>query len=510
MKTTPINPKTTRREAIKTGLGAASLATLSAGIMAPVAISTATVAIGNTASAEQVSHGIAVTEPATGIVMFPDYARAIAQFAYIWGWPMVNMINRRTAITQAPQPGHINGVLPAAPRGQIGMLADYIEPSETFVACPNQDVVYGLGFFSLDEEPVVIQVPDFGDRFWVYALYDARTDQFGQLGKPYGSRPGFYLLVGPNWRGLKPDGITEVLRCSTSLGNAIPRVFQDDTPEDKKAIQAVINQVVAYPLKDFTGKMKTIEWAKAPNIPGPQSKGEETKWVVPEKFFDQFGEALDLVDPLPGEEALYGQFQLLLDSAAKDPELKKVLVATAVEMEDKVVKQGFFQWKHNGRPAGNGWNRSTNNAQWGLDYFNRAGTAKSNMFDNRPNETQYFYTDYDAAGGELNGNGGYEITFAKGEEPPVNGFWSLTLYNDKHLFHPNDLKRYSLGTKNKNLKRNADGSLTLHAGAQSPGGDKEVNWLPAPSGHFSLYLRAYWGKEGILDGSWTPPVIRKA
>jgi hypothetical protein len=449
-----------------------------------------------------------MAEPATGIVMQPDYARMIAQMAYVWGWPMVNMINRRAAITQAPQPGHLNGVLPAAPRGQIAMLADYIEPTETFVACPNQDVVYGLGFFSLDEEPVVIQVPDFGNRFWVYALYDARTDQFGEVGKPYNSRPGFYLLAGPNWKGLKPAGITEVVRCPTSLANAIPRVFQDDTTEDKKAIQAVINQVVAYPLKDFTGKMKTIDWSKVPDIQGPKSSGEETKWVIPEKFFDQFGEVLDIVDPLPGEEAMYGQFRLLLDSATKDPELKKVLVATAVDTENKVIKD-FFQWKHNGRPAGNGWNRSTNNAQWGLDYFNRTGTAKSNMFDNRPNETQYFYTDYDGAGAELNGKNGYEITFPTGQEPPVNGFWSMTLYNDKHLFHPNDFKRYSLGTKNKNLKRSGDGSLTLYVGAKSPGGDKQTNWVPAPDGPFSLYIRAYWGKEGILDESWQPPVIRK-
>ena len=180
-------------------------------------------------------------QPATGIVMHPGYAKSIAQLAYVWGWPMVNVINRRAAITQAPQPGHLNGVLPAAPRGQIAMLTDYIEPSETFVTCPNQDVVYGLGFFSLDEEPVVIQVPDFGDRFWVYALYDARTDQFGYPGKPYKSKPGFYLLVGPRWKGLKPAGIMDVFRCSTSLANAIPRVFQDDTPDDKRAIQPVLN-----------------------------------------------------------------------------------------------------------------------------------------------------------------------------------------------------------------------------------------------------------------------------
>ena len=423
-------PEINRRDAMKGSFGAASLAALGAGVAVPVSISaTSAIVTTDRAEAQQASATSSdMTQPATGVLMQPGYARTIAQMAYVWGWPMVNMINRRAAITKAPQPGHLNGVLPAAPRGQIAMLADYIEPSETFVTCPNQDVVYGLGFFSLDVEPVVIQVPDFGDRFWVYALYDARTDQFGHLGKPYKSKPGFYLLAGPRWRGLKPDGITDILRCSTSLANAIPRVFQDDTPEDKKAIQAVINQIVVYPLKDFTGQMKTIEWSNVPEIPGPKSTGEETKWVVPEKFFDEFGEVLDIVDPLPGEEALYAQFRLLLDSAAKDAELKKVLLDTAVETDKAVIKP-FFEWKHNGRPAGNGWNRSTNNAQWGIDYFNRTGTAKSNMFDNRPTETQYFYTDYDGAGAELVGSESYQITFPTGQEPPVNGFWSLTLYN---------------------------------------------------------------------------------
>lgn len=130
------------------------------------------------------------------------------------------------------------------------------------------------------------------------------------------------------------------------------------------------------------------------------------------------------------------------------------------------------------------------------------------MFDNKPNETQYFYTDNDSSRMLLDGKNSYEITFAPGQQPPVNGFWSLTLYNEHHFFHPNNLKRYSLGTKNKDLKRNADGSLTLYAGARSPGADKETNWLPSPSVHFSLYIRAYWGKQGILDGSWKPPVIR--
>ena len=212
------NHDITRRDAVKGGgIGAASIAAMSTGLAVPVAMSAASLAVATgTAQAQQASISAApssVTQPATGILMHPDYARTIAQMAYVWGWPMVNMLNRKAQITQAPYAGLIGGILPAAPRGQVAMLHDYIEPTQTFVTCPNQDVVYGLGFFSLDEEPVVAQVPDFGSRFWVYALYDARTDQFGHVGKPYNTKPGFYLLVGPKWNGNKPAGITEIVRC---------------------------------------------------------------------------------------------------------------------------------------------------------------------------------------------------------------------------------------------------------------------------------------------------------
>jgi hypothetical protein len=101
------------------------------------------------------------------------------------------------------------------------------------------------------------------------------------------------------------------------------------------------------------------------------------------------------------------------------------------------------------------------------------------------------------------------VTFDAGQEPPVGGFWSLTLYNEQHFFYPNSLNRYSLGTKNKKLKKNPDGSLTIYVGAASPGADKESNWLPAPKAHFSLYIRAYWPKQSVIDGSWVPPAINK-
>lgn len=444
----------------------------------------------------------------------PEYAEKLGEFAYVWGWPLVNMLNRRANITKAPYPGYMNGVLPVAPQGQLAMLNDYITPSETFVTCPNQDVVYGLGFFDLDSQPVVIQVPDFGDRFWVYAMYDHRTNQFGQLGKPYATKPGFYLLTGPKWNGEMPKGITEVVKCPTTLANVIPRVFQNDTKEDKVAIQSIINQIVAYPLSKFDGEMKTTIWKNLPVIKGPASDGKETKWVVPEKFFDdnQIGEVLRILPPLEGEEELYAQLKELLEAAKSNPAIKDALVKTAQKTEEGTIKS-FFLWKNNGVDAGNGWNRSYYSADWTgsgkYDYYNRSATAKSNMFDNRPNETQYYYTDLASDKSQLDGKNNYTVTFANGEEPPVDGFWSLTLYNEHHLFSANKLNRYSLGTKNKGLKKNKDGSLTIYVGSVSPGADKESNWLPAPKGTFSLYIRAYWGKDGVTKGTWTPPVITK-
>jgi len=448
-----------------------------------------------------------VPGPAPGTAMTKAYVQSVGRMAYLWGWPLVNNANRHAAFSKAPEPGLLGGVLPIA-HNSLSMLTNYVSPEQRFVTCTNQDVVYGFGFLDdLDDEPIVFQVPDFGDRFWVYALYDARTDELSNIGKQYGTKPGFYMVVGPNWKGETPKGITAVLRSSTTVVAAAPRVFMDDTSEDHAAVQPLLSQIDFYPLSQFDGKMKTKDWSKLPHFLAPPSKGKgETVWVNPETFFDELPAVMKQVPPLPGEEALYKWIGSVLEAADKDPAIKKTLTETAVAAERELISP-FFQWRYNGRPAGNGWNSPVNNAKWGTDYANRTGTAKSNMYDNLPEETKYIYTDYDSQGQQLVGQNLYSITFAKGQVPPVKGFWSVTLYNELHFFNPNPLKRYSLGTKNKNLKFNADGSLTLYAGVKSPGADKESNWLPAPSGTFSLYIRAYWADKAILDGTWTPPKV---
>ena len=456
-----------------------------------------------------------VPGPASGTAMTTEYVQTIGRMAYIWGYALVNSHNRRAAFAYVTSqngnvPGWNGGVLPMAPVGQASMLNDYIKPDQTFVACPNQDVVYGAGFAALDQEPVVVQVPDFGDRFWIYALYDARTDQFAEIGKPYGTKPGFYLMVGPNWKGEAPAGITAIVRSSTELVFSIPRVFKDDNAADTAAIQPLINQIVFYPLSRFDGKKKTMDWSKAPHFPAPAGAVGETKWVTPEKFYDQLPGVMKLVPPLPGEEAVYGWIASVFDAAAKNPAIKTALLESFVAA-DKDIIAPLTQWKLNGRSAGNGWFSPVNNAQWGTDYLNRTATSKSNMYDNKPIETKYIYRDYDSQGQQLDGSKNYTVTFAKGQEPPVKGFWSLTLYNEHHLFHPNELNRYSLGTKSmSSLKHGADGSLTLYFGSVSPGKDKESNWVPAPKGSFSLYIRCYWADKAIIDGTWMPPQVEPA
>lgn len=440
--------------------------------------------------------------------MTADYVRMVARMAYVWGWPLVNSHNRRAAFAQAPTPGLMGGVLPVAPVGQNAVLTDYISPEQRFVTCPNQDVVYGMGFYALDQDPIVFQVPDFGDRFWVYALYDARTDQFAEIGRAYGTQPGFYLMVGPGWAGEVPAGITAVVQCSTELAASAPRVFLNDTAEDRDAIQPVLNQILFYPLRDFDGTVKTTDWRMLPTFPAAPGAGKaETVWVPPEEYFARLPEVMDLVPPLPGEEALYAWIRSVLDAAANDPGVMEVLTETAVAADAELIAP-LFAWRYNGVPAGNGWTMGENNAEWGVDYLSRVATAKSNMYENRPQETCYLYTDFDAAGQPLHGESSYAITFEQGQVPPVQGFWSLTLYNETHFFEPNPLERYSLGTKSTGLKYGADGSLTLYAGARSPGEDKESNWLPAPRGPFSLYIRAYWADQAILDGTWRPPEVR--
>lgn len=446
--------------------------------------------------------------PDTRVKITEAYAAHVARDAFFWAWPLVNTYNRRLAFSKMTEQRYA-GPLLEAPLNRLTMLTDYVNPEERNVACPNQDVVYGLGMVALDVTPVIVQVPDFGDRFWVYQIVDLRTDSFVQLGKMYGTTPGFYLLVGPTWNGDVPKGITRVFRSSSQTGLVAPRIAQNDTPEDKRAIQGVLTGIGMYPIAEYDGRMKSTEWSKLPRVPGGPPQEEETRWVFPEKFFDELPTVLADAPPLPGEEARYAQVLAVLAAAKGNAKIKQVMVEAARDAEEKLVNP-LFQFRNYGQQLPHHWSTISNESAFGTDYFTRTAVAKSNILVNSPNETKYYYQDLDASGARLNSSNRYTMTFPREGTPPVNGFWSLSIYNEHHFFVANPINRFSVGTKNKDLKLGPDGSLTVYVQADAPtDAAQRANWLPAPKGDFSLYVRAYWPKAPVLDGSWTPPPAQR-
>jgi hypothetical protein len=442
--------------------------------------------------------------PAPGARRTPEYSREVARFDYFWAWPLVNVFNRYTAFHRIRRPILVGGIAPVAPINHLAMLHDYIGWKQRYITCPSQDLIYGFGILDLAREPVVVQVPDFGKRYWVYQATDLRTDGFADLGTMYGTKPGFYLLAGPDWDGKVPPGIAASFRGSTNIATIIPRVFQEDDRADNEALQPLIRQIVAYPLSEFGGTLKTRDWSDLPSLPWIKLGDEEWRWVDPATFFGVLPQALDAARPLPGEEALYALVRSVLAAAAADKTLRKALKDAAAEADETLVKP-LLQFRNFGISLPDNWTTVINSAEFGTDYYTRTAVAKSNTFINRVRETRYFYLDLDRRDVRLTGAQRYTITFK--QVPPVKGFWSITLYNRQHFFAPNALNRFSLGTKSKGLRFEADGSLVIYVQNERPDDAKLSNWLPAPPDEFSLYIRAYWPLDEIAEGRWTPPAV---
>jgi hypothetical protein len=197
------------------------------------------------------------------------------------------------------------------------------------------------------------------------------------------------------------------------------------------------------------------------------------------------------------EGQVEGTFLSLLQSATK----------AAAETEAQLVMP-LLQFRNYGRQLPHYWSTISNGAAFGTDYFTRTAVARSNILVNSPNETKYYYQDLDDSGGRLNGANRYVVTFPKDQTPPINGFWSLTLYNEHHFFAPNQINRYSVGTKNKDLKYSSDGSLIIYVQSDPPADTQRTNWLPAPKdADLSLFMRAYW-TEGYRFGRLLDPTRR--
>ena len=259
-----------------------------------------------------------VPGPVPGNVMTKYYVQMVGRMAYMWGYPMVNAYNRRKAFSEAPSARLLGGIVPVAPVGYNAMLTNYIDPQKRFIVCPNQDVVYGAGYTALDTEPTVVQVPDFGDRFYVFALYYARTDEIARIGKQYGTKPGFYLIAGENWKGWCRR---ESPQWRAGRG---PGVRDSTRVQGRHGSRHAGGSAAAQPGRDVSVEQirrddEGCRLRQAAAFSGaPASGSGETKWVKPATYYDDLSAMMERVPPLPGEHALYGWIRSVWQAAAKD------------------------------------------------------------------------------------------------------------------------------------------------------------------------------------------------
>jgi len=442
----------------------------------------------------------------------PAAIRAAAREAYVWGWPLAYVHQCRTRVALVPRAG-TSGGLPVAPLNELAMLTDQIAPRSGFVPCPSRDVLYGFGVFDLAVTPVVVQVPDFGDRFWLFQLGDQRTDSFAELGSMYASRPGFYLVVGPAWSGVAPPGITRVFHCPTRHAYCIPRVFFTSAPEDRSAAASAVATVMAYPLAEFTGVPRRRDWSKLGWLP---NLGRREHTMTPERFLRILPDLIEDVPPLPGEESLYERLRQLVVAITTDKMLADIAREALHEAERDVVSP-LSEFRNVGQRLPAGWTTIVNGGAFGTDYLTRTAVARSTVFVNRHHETKYYYLDVDVTGKRLEGAQTYTITFPNGRLPPAHGFWSLTAYDARHALASDTSGRHSVGSRDVGLRVSPDGSLTIVVGRAGGAADGSgaapgaaANRVAPPGGAFSLCLRLYAPRAEALENAWTPPPLMPA
>lgn len=461
-----------------------------------------------------------------------SYVEAVAHIVYYWGYPAVDTFGRTSAweVMKKAGPGATLGLFPGAPKNRMGYLDDYMPPTQRKVVTPNSDTIYGVGLADLAEDSVVIQTPAEVPKghYWTIQIVDLFTTVTHQLGSASGTPGGKFLLVGPDWRGKKPDGFIEVLRSPTHIAGVFGRSFCAHTAQAKAEARAVLNQIGMLPQReDKPGRFTFDCEASARNKVFPPGLTAEMIAADPDllrvrpvnvnTFWDDLERAL-AASPLvgPDDAAMAAQartlFALRNSSAAWRALLDRVALAADAELHDSATYQQV------GVDAGNGWQRQENGGVWGADWFGRAQAAVVYIFVNDFHEAIYFIRGTDDKGELLQGRYRYTMRFAKNALPPVDrergGFWSLTMYDADYYMlphSPND--RTNIGTVNLDadeLVFAKDGSLTLTLSSEQPkDAAARANWLPAPAGQFALIVRTYVPTRPILEGAYRLPNVMR-
>ncbi|HVJ84791.1 MAG TPA: DUF1254 domain-containing protein [Caulifigura sp.] len=438
----------------------------------------------------------------------PEEAKAIAVEAYIYGYPLVTMEYTRRVMTNvaAPEGTH-------APMGQFLRMRTYPDASFRDVTAPNADTLYSTAWLDVSKEPSVLVLPDMDDRYFLMPMLDGWTNVFQVPGKrTTGTKAQAYAITGPGWTGKLPAGVTEY-KSPTSMVWILGRTYCTGTPEDYKATHALMDKFQITPLSSY-GKPYTPPAGKVdPSIDGKTPVRDQVNGLSATAYFQLLTTLMKDNPPAKEDGPILEKMARigLVPGKAFDPAKADPAVAKAIADVPKVAFEKIMgHFKSAGVDEG-GWVFTTQTGLYGTEYVQRALITAVGLGANRPQDAVYPTGEADSDGKPFDGANKYVMHFAKGRTPPANAFWSITMYDAGYFFVDNPLNKYTVSLRDK-LVYNADGSLDLLIQAESPGKEKEANWLPAPKGKFILMMRLYWPKEtppSILDGSWKIPPVKK-
>lgn len=433
-------------------------------------------------------------------------AREIAKDAYIYGFPIVD--NYRILSSYFVDAG---GPEYKAPWNTLFNNARVYTPDDTAIQTPNSDTPYSYVGADLRAEPLVFTVPQIEEgRYYSLQFIDLYTFNFAYVGsRATGNGGGHYLLAGPGWHGETPDGIDKVIHCETDLAFVLYRT-QLFSPEDIENVKQIQAEYRVQPLSAFLGEPAP---PAAPAIDFPQPLGvEEERTSL--TFFDELNFLLQFCPAVPFEIALRERFATLGVAAGQSFNAESLAPGIRQAVQEGMADAwAALDGVKNGLDAGKISPGDFFGTRDYLDgnYLYRMAGAALGIYGNSKAEALYPPYGVDADGQPLDGSHRYTLRFAPGELPPVNAFWSVTMYTlPESLLNANPINRYLINSPMlPDLVTDADGGITLAVQHDSPGAGKEANWLPAPAGAFQMVMRLYWPQPEAVDGTWTAPPLKR-
>ena len=452
--------------------------------------------------------GASLSSPASaGTAVTAAEAASIGVDAYLYFYPLLSMDVTRKQFTNI-EPGKAFG------KGPMNMFTNIPEyPPGTFrgVVRPNFDTLYSSAWLDMTKEPVVISAPDTGGRYYLLPMLDMWTDVFASPGwRTTGTTAADYLVTPPGWSGKVPDGVTQI-PAPTPYVWIIGRT-KTDGPADYDAVHKIQAGYKVTPLSQWGGEVKPPQVTIDPAVDMTTPPKVQVDTMTADTYFAYAAELLKANPPHITDQPIIAQLKKIGFEPGQSFDLSKA--PSEVQEGLKLAPAKALQlmaWKvPTVARVANGWSMNTDTmGVYGNYYLKRAIIAQQGLGANLPEDAIYPLNLADSTGKPLNGESNYVLHFEKDQIPPVNAFWSVTLYDQDGFQVPNALNRFAVSSWMP-FAFNADGSLDLHFQNESPGKDKEANWLPAPKGPFNLTMRLYAPKSDALTGRWNPPAVAKA